>query len=377
MKRGGRRLSRREVVALASAAAVTGVAGWAAAVARPLRDRERLFEFQAGSATPQPEAGGPTDPTAGAASPSFSNVAEAGPDEIVQYLAGKHPLYPGAGTGNFLGYSPADILESLDTVVLDAVGDRFGDSAMRILEQVVAKNLLDALLAVYGNHPVVLALDAGHGGKPGVYFDPGSNGTESLRTREVVAMVDELAQANSYSSITIRHIFNDAIGDDFGLPRPQDRKDRAQLVIRNARASMLAYEANAWNRSHPDSEVAVHMVSVHFNANSGGTLVLHEGDDVPALFQQRSIAFARSYVEHARPALNATGLLSPPLGLVSGDGLHDDSLMFAPPVRATGARVNPLTGNALHGPPRYAMLQASMLEADYVLGLLRYRGLAS
>jgi hypothetical protein len=50
--------------------------------------------------------------------------------------------------------------------------------------------------------------------------------------------------------------------------------------------------------------------------------------------------------------------------------------MYAPPVRAAGSRVNPLTGNELHGPPRYAMLQASLLEQDYVQGLLNYRGLA-
>jgi hypothetical protein len=377
MRQDRRKLTRRQVVALALAAAATSGAGLAAVAARPMRDPERLLDRAVGPATSPTAPAAAGIPFEGAQSLSFSNVAEAGPDEVAQYLAGMHPLYPSAGIGNFLGFSPADILESMDTVVLDGVGDRFGDGAVRILEQVVAKSLLDALLTVYGSGSVVLALDAGHGGKPGVYFDPGSNGTESARTREVVGLVEQLAQDSSYGSITIRRIFNDAIGDDFGLPPPEDRKDRAQLVLRNARASMLAYEANAWNRAHPDREVAVHMVSVHFNANSGGTLVLHEGEDVPALFQQRSIAFARAYVDRARPALNGTGLLAPALGLVSGDGLHDDSLMFAPPVRATGARVNPLTGNTLHGPPRYAMLQASMLEQDYVLGLLRYRGMAS
>ena len=119
----------------------------------------------------------------------------------------------------------------------------------------------------------------------------------------------------------------------------------------------------------------MHLVSVHFNANSGGTLVLHQGDDVPVDFERLSIAYAQEYVGRARPALNDSGLLPYQLGLVNGNGLHDDSLMYAPPIRA-GSRVNPLTGNALHGPPRYAMLEASLLEQDYVLGLLRYRGLA-
>ena len=93
-----------------------------------------------------------------------------------------------------------------------------------------------------------------------------------------------MASDPRYASITIRRIFNDSIGDDFALPPPQDNKARASLVLRNARASMLAFEANAWNRDHPDRPVAVHVVSVHFNANSGGTLVLHEGGDVPSDF---------------------------------------------------------------------------------------------
>jgi hypothetical protein len=185
-----------------------------------------------------------------------------------------------------------------------------------------------------------------------------------------------MASDSHYSSITIRRIFSDSIGDDFGLPPPQDSKARASLVIRNARASMLAYEVAAWKRAHADSQIAMHVVSVHFNANSGGTLVLHEGDDVPPDFERLSMAYGGDYVARARPALNATGFPQPPLSLVNGNGLHDDSLMYAPPVRAAGGRVNPLTGNELHGPPRYAMLQASLLEQDYVQGLLNYRGLA-
>jgi len=62
-------------------------------------------------------------------SATISNVAEVGPDEIVQFFAGRHPRYPGAGAANFLGFSPADILETMDTVALDEAGDRFGDGA--------------------------------------------------------------------------------------------------------------------------------------------------------------------------------------------------------------------------------------------------------
>ncbi len=277
---------------------------------------------------------------------------------------------------NYLGYSPADILESLDTVWVDGVARQYRDSGLETVYGIVARTLLDGLIAVYGPQQVVLALDAGHGGNPSVFYDSGSNGTEAQHTRAVVSVVESLIQDPHYATITLRRIFNDNIADDFGLPPPQDNKSRAQLVMRNARASMLAYQANAWNRENPNRPVAVHVVSVHFNANSLGTLVLHEGNDVPAEFQRRSVAYAQYYVDHARPVLNATGLLPQPLGLVDGTGLHDDSLMYAPPVRGTGSRVNPLTGNVPQGPPRYAMLQASLLEQDYVLGLLRYRGLA-
>jgi len=312
----------------------------------------------------------------GDAQPSFPDVVAAGPDDVALYFAGRLTGYDGATINDYLGYSPADILESMDTTWVDQVGQAFGDAGLQRIYDLVAKQLLGSLMSVYPSQQVVLALDAGHGGNPDVFYDPGSNGTEAIHTRKVVGTVEQLAQNSQYSNITIRRIFNDAIGDDFGLPPPEDSKTRAQLVLRNGRASMLAYKVRAWNQVHAGLPIAVHVLSVHFNANSGGTLVLHEGDDVPAEFEARSLAYAQDYVPHARAALNASGLLPQPLDLVGGTGLHDDSLMYPPPLRAGGSRVNPLTGNTLHGPPRYAMLQASLLEQDYVLGLLRYRGLA-
>jgi hypothetical protein len=308
--------------------------------------------------------------------PSFSDVAQAGPDQVGLFFGGVLASYPGVTIDNYLGYSPADILESMDTAWLDDVGQDHGDPGVQQIYGVVAQQLLDSLLAVYGSQPVVLALDAGHGGNPSVFYDPGSDGTEAQHTRNVVELVEQLARDSRYASLTLRRIFNDAIPDDFGLPPPEDNKTRAQLVLRNGRASMLAYEVRAWNQLHAAAPVALHVLSVHFNANSGGTLVLHQGDDVPEDYQRRSLSFAQDYVPRARAALNATGLLRANLDLVDGTGLHDDSLMYPPPIRAGGSRVNPLTGNPVHGPPRYAMLQASLLEQDYVLGLLRYRGLA-
>jgi hypothetical protein len=307
--------------------------------------------------------------------PRFSDVAAVTPDEALLYLAGRHPRYPGAGLDSLMGYSAADILETMDTDVLDTVAARHGADALVSLTRAIAGLLLDALLAVYGGARVLLALDAGHGGNPGVFYDPGSNGTEAVHTREVAAAVEDLAADGRYGTITIRRIFNDAIGDDFGLPPPYDTyKSAAALTIRNVRGSMLAYEAAAWNRDHPDAPVAVHVVSIHFNAGSKGILVLHQGEAVPADFRARSIAYARDYLAAALPALSATGLLPYTLRPALGTGLSDDTLLYAPPYAAHP--INPLTGvDRSKLPRRYAMLQASPVERDYAEGVLRYRGL--
>jgi hypothetical protein len=239
----------------------------------------------------------------------------------------------------------------------------------------IAAQVLEGLLAVYGDAPLLLALDAGHGGKPGVHFDPGANGTEAWHNRRTVDAIEAAATAPRYASITIRRVFNDAIGDDFGLPPPEDRKGAAALTLRLVRAAILAHEADAWNAAHPDAAVALHMLSVHYNAGSGGILVLHQGGSVPAEFQRRSVAYARAYVNAARPVLNRSGLLPYQLALALGTGLSDDRILYEPPFRLN--RVNPYTGVDRSGfPRRYAMLQSSLLQRDYALGALIYHGLA-
>jgi hypothetical protein len=333
--------------------------------------------FQDGDASHGPRTTGAGEPGPSAeqqtGEPSFSQVEEVGPWEALWYLAGRHPRYPGANLDGIMGFSAANILETMDTDVLDAVAARRGEAAVATLYGLIARCLLDTLLAVYGGMPVLLALDAGHGGLRGVYFDPGANGTEYYHTRRVVEAVEAVAAEDAYASITIRRIFNDAIGDDFGLPARYERHGATALVIRNARASMLAYEADAWNRQHPDRAVAVHVISVHFNVGSGGILVLHQGDAVPEVFRERSVAYAHAYVDVARPALNASGLLPYPLRLALGTGLSDDRLLYEPPYRLT---VNPFTGvDRAKLPRRYAMLQASLLERDYADGALRYHRL--
>ena len=307
--------------------------------------------------------------------PAFSDVAAVGPDEGLRFLAGRHPRYPGANLDLLMGYSPAVILETMDTVVLDDVSYRRGAATLNAIYRLIAREVLEAALAVYGETPLVLALDAGHGGLRGVFFDPGSNGAEYAHCREVVAAIEDLATDPRYGSITLRRIFNDAIGDDFGLPAPNDRRGAAALTQRNIRGAMLAYEAAAWNAAHAGQPVALHVVSIHFNAGSGGTLALHQGDSVPAEYQQRSIAYARQYVASARPALNASGLLPYALGLPLGSGLSDDALLYEPQFRFTSP-INPFTGvDRSRFPRRYAMLQTSLLQRDYADGALRYHGL--
>ena len=357
--------SRRALLALAGTGTLAVLLGRdQQGRARPLLDDGDEAGEQAGVSGAQEQQ--PTEP-------AFSRVEEVGPWEALLYLAGRHPRYPGANLDSMMGFSAADILETMDTDVLDAIAARRGEAGVGEIYRLIARHLLDAVLAVYGEAPVLLALDAGHGGLRGVYFDPGANGTEYYHTRRVVEAVEALAAEPTYASITVRRIFNDAIGDDFGLPARYERHSGTALVIRNARASMLAYEADAWNRQHPDRAVAVHVISVHFNVGSGGILVLHQGEAVPDVYRERSVAYARVYLNAARAALNQSGLLPYPLRLALGTGLSDDRLLYDPPYRLT---VNPLTGvDRSKLPRRYAMLQATLLERDYADGALRYYGL--
>ena len=318
--------------------------------------------------------------TAGLASdepetPSFSEVARVEPWDALLFLAGRDPRHPGASLDSIMAFSPANLLETMDTVVLDAVQANRGNAALGTIYELVAAQVLEALLSVYGDAPVLTALDAGHGGRPGVYFDAGSNGTEAWHARHTVEAIEAVAAQPRYATITIRRIFNDAIGDDFLLPPPEDRKGAAALTLRLIRAAILAREADAWNRARPDAPVALHVLSVHYNAGSGGILVLHQGGTVPAEFLGRSVAYARAYVAGARPALNRSGLLPYQLALALGSGLSDDRLLYEPPFRLN--RVNPFTGvDRINFPRRYAMLQTSLLQRDYALGALIYHGLA-
>jgi hypothetical protein len=99
--------------------------------------------------------------------PAFSDVAGVEPWDALLFLAGRDPRHPDGSVDSIMGFSPADILETMDTVVLDTVEANRGGGALGTLYRTIAAQVLDALLATYGGAPVLLALDAGHGGKPG------------------------------------------------------------------------------------------------------------------------------------------------------------------------------------------------------------------
>jgi hypothetical protein len=197
--------------------------------------------------------------------------------------------YPGSGPTSVVEFSSANILETMDTAVLDGIKQRRGDAAVQQVYDAVARSILDTLVEKYGDHWVLVPLDAGHGGDKSYWWDPGSNGTEALHTRDVVATMSRLVVQPAYRHIILKPIFNDKIPDNFGIPANLNEPVVDQSVLRLTRASMLAAEATAWNRSHPDAtdQVVVHEVSVHFDSGAGGALVLYQGDVAPADLRSR------------------------------------------------------------------------------------------
>jgi len=303
-------------------------------------------------------------PRATPGKPRFSNVAQRTPAEVLLYLQGRLPGYPEGSPQTEVNFSPSDILETMDTIVLDQVKQREGSAALEKVYEVIAHDILTTLREQYANHWVVLALDAGHGGNKAFYWDPGSEGTEALHTRGVAASIQAQAQQRDFARIIVRPIFNDAIADDFGPNAPINRPSINMTLIRQVRASMLALEAAAWNRAYPDaaSQVMVHEISVHFNVGANGALVLHQGNTVRPEFVARSIDFAKRYLQRATTDLNATGLLPSPLTLWNGTGLHDDVMMYRPNGMSSPARANVVL--------RYGALQGVGYSPRYIAQLL-------
>src|SRR5262249_28428025 len=136
--------------------------GTGAALALGARTAHARVVSEDGGGEPEvPE--GPQTPE-GAATPRFSDVEQVGPGEVLRFLAGRHPRYPGANIDSLMAFSSADILETMDTDVMDSVQAARGYGAVQTLYALIAREILEALLAVYGGAAVVLALDAGHRG---------------------------------------------------------------------------------------------------------------------------------------------------------------------------------------------------------------------
>jgi len=92
--------------------------------------------------------------------------------------------------------------------VAGSLAYRFGGSAIKVLEEIVARNLLEALLAVYKEQPVVLALDAGGpaagpGLRSSTSFIPCSSSALSLSARRPVSCSSYHADSRSASACAI------------------------------------------------------------------------------------------------------------------------------------------------------------------------------
>jgi hypothetical protein len=308
--------------------------------------------------------------------PGFSEVSQATPSDVVAFLTGRHPRYPGSDASKVVDFSPSDILETMDTIVLDRVRQSEGDAALQQVYDVIAGDVLATLRSLYpddgGDHWVLVALDAGHGGKKGFFWDPGSEGTEAEHTRAVVAAIVRQAERPENRRIVLRRVYNDDVADDFGLGNSPNRTTVSSILMRQARSAMLAFEARAWNQANPalTNQVFVHELSMHFNAGAGGALVLHQGDTVQPTYQSRSLDFGRSYLRRVVPDLNATGLLPTLLTLWAGTGLHDDVMMYRPSYMIN----NPLAANVTL---RYGVLQGGGYMPRFVQVVLTRSPLAA
>ena len=244
------------------------------------------------------------------APPPISHPSNRTAPETVAYLRA-HPDAP-------FDVSPSNLLETLDTAVLDRAADP------DLVHTTIARSALDALLDLYPTGWILVPVEAGHDPR----WDPGSEGTEAAHNRAVVAHVQRLAPRR----VLVRPIHNDELPDDLGLPAHLTKRTVSSVLVRQARAAMLADEAAAWNADHPSpaDRVHVHELSVHFNAGAGGAMVLHQGDTVHPERRALSEAYAERYLELVVPRLNATGVLPTRLRRWAGSGMHDDVMMYRP-----------------------------------------------
>ena len=244
------------------------------------------------------------------APPPISHASHRTAAEAVAYVR-SHP-------DALFDFSPSNILETLDTAVLDRSADP------ETIHVTVARTALDALEELYPIGWILVPVEAGHDPR----WDPGAEGTEAEHNRAVVARMQQLASRR----VLVRPIHNDRLPDDLGLPEHLTKRTVSSVLVRQARAAMLAAEAAAWNADHPDpaDRVHVHELSVHFNAGAGGAMVLHQGETVHPERRALSEAYAEGYLALVVPRLNATGALPTRLRRWASSGKHDDVMMYRP-----------------------------------------------
>ena len=279
--------------------------------------------------------------------PNVAGVTEVTPKDVLAFLRS-------GGADSILDFSPSDILETMDTVILDRVRQDRGDEALQRVYETIAGAVLATLRGEYPSGWILVALDAGHGGTTRDW-DGGAEGTEARHNRGVVAALERLARLEENSRIIPRRIFNDEVIDDFGVPAQLNKTVENHILMRQARAAMLAGQAAQWNGTV--RAMAVHEISIHFNAGAGGAMVLHQGSTVRPELAAKSISFARRYLQQVLPELNALAVLPGTLRLWGGDGLHDDVMMYRP-AYLSDAEISGLT-------LRYGALQGKGFLARY------------
>ena len=124
-------------------------------------------------ASPAPSAAVRIQPVQGAANPTLPMWPTSLRTKRLCFWVAASPIIAERASRTFSATRPQTFWRAWTRSWSTRVAQQSGDRGLQIIYEIVARNLLDTLLAVYGSKAVVLALDAGHGGLAGVYFEPG------------------------------------------------------------------------------------------------------------------------------------------------------------------------------------------------------------
>src|SRR5689334_18042325 len=81
----------------------------------------------------------------GALAASLPEVTEVDVDAAIAFLAGQHPGFPDAGLSSILDFSAANIVETMDSALLDEVHTRRGPRQLFMVYDLIGFQLLEAL----------------------------------------------------------------------------------------------------------------------------------------------------------------------------------------------------------------------------------------